>query len=120
MARLPVFRARARPAVGVAADFRRMRGVNAAEHRPLAHELVVVFLGLGIEARVMIGIPRECGGSRSGRRTQDRLVNPSDPAGVCVPAPCIVALAGISIAPADESDAPNLLGGKHWIQAKQP
>src|SRR5260370_39114491 len=97
-----------------------MRGMNVCEHRLLDHELVVVFIGLGVEARLMIGIPRECGGTRSGSRTQDRFVNAPDPAGVCVPAPCVVALAGISIAPADESDAPNLLGGKHWIQAKQP
>src|SRR5258708_35827256 len=99
MARLPVFRACARATVGVASDFRRVRSVNACEHRLLAHELVVVFLGLGVEARVMIGIPRECGGTRSGRRTQDRFANAPDPAGGCRPDASIVRLCGIGGSP---------------------
>src|SRR6202158_4045116 len=115
MARLPVFRACARATVGVASDFGRVRGVNACEHRLLAHELVVIFLGLGIEARVMIRIPRECGGTRSDRRTQDRFVNAPDAAGVCVPAPCVVALAGISVAPPDAADAADFLRGTQRI-----
>src|SRR5258708_39568374 len=96
MARLPVFRACARATVGVASDFGRVCGMNACEHRLLAHELVVVFLGLGIEARVMIGIPRECGGTRSGRRTQERFINAPDPAGGCVPITSFGCLSGLS------------------------
>ncbi len=35
-----------------------MLGINRRQHLLLAEELVVVLFGLGIEARLVIGIPR--------------------------------------------------------------
>src|SRR5271170_6123976 len=57
VAHLIVLGASTRTTIQRAAEFRRMRGMNAGQHIFLADKFVVVFLDLGIEARIMIRIP---------------------------------------------------------------
>src|SRR5215469_384642 len=71
VAHLPSLRARARAAIRRASDLWRVLGMDRGQHVFLAKHFVVVLFGLRIESRVVIRIPRECGGPRGGRRTQD-------------------------------------------------
>ena len=98
-----------------------MLGVNRREHVFLADELVDVLLGLGIEARIVIRIPRVGRSSaRSGRRAHDRFVDAADTARTGVEAPDIIATLRIGVTPADEAGATNFLRRENRIEAEQP
>src|SRR5216683_1460040 len=120
MAHLPCFGACARAAVGGASQFRRMLSVDRREHILLAQEFVEVLLGLGIEARVMIGIPRVGRSAARGGRAHDGLVDAADTARTGVEAPDIVATVRIGVTPSDETRSANLVWRKDRIQSEQP
>ena len=93
-----------------------MLGVNAREHLLLTQEPVVVLLGLGVEARIVVGIVT----LRTGRGGEDRLVQAAHAAGAGCPIPTVVAAVRISVAIADESSAARLLRRKHGVQSEHP
>src|ERR1700733_6226468 len=98
-----------------------MLGVNRSEHIFLAQEFVDVLFGLGIEARIMIGIP--CVGRSAtgrGRGAHDRFVVAAEAAGAGVEAPDVVATFRISVPPSDETGSANFLRREQWVQAEQP
>src|SRR5262249_44845048 len=97
-----------------------MQCMDSRQHVLLTQELVGVLLGLGIEARIMIGIPGVSRSTARGRRAQDRLVDTADAAAASLEAPGIVALARIGVAPADEAGSTDFIRRKDRIQAKQP
>src|SRR5215470_10848464 len=59
MPHLPCFRTSARSAIGRTRLFGRVQRVYRSQHLFLAEKLIVVFLGLGVEPGIMIGLPRE-------------------------------------------------------------
>src|SRR5580700_6674280 len=97
-----------------------MYGVDCREHVSLAQELIQVLLGLGVETRIVIGIPRMSGGSAGGGRTHDGLVDAADAARAGIEAPDIVAALRISVTPSDESGTSNFLRRENRIEAEQP
>src|SRR5215475_4903984 len=97
-----------------------MRRMNASEHALLAEVLVVVLLGLGIEPRIVVWIPRERCRSRGNRRTQDGLIDPANAARLGGKTPGIVALLRVGITPADESDTAQFVRRQHRIEAEDP
>src|SRR5208282_1867570 len=97
-----------------------MLSMRTPEHVLLAEEFVGILFGLRIEARVVIRIPCVGGGSGSGRRAHDRLVDAADTARTGVETPDVIATARISVTPADESGSANFLRSKNRIEAKDP
>src|SRR5713101_1618160 len=94
MAHLPRLGACGGAAVSRALQLRRMLGVCDSEHLALTEKLVIVLLGLGVEARVMIGVP----GLRAGRRAQQPFVEAANPARAGIPAPVVVGAVRLLIA----------------------
>src|SRR5215467_11264596 len=98
-----------------------MQGMDSRQHVLLTQELVVVLLGLGVEARIVIGIPGVSRSTTGGsRRAQDGLVDPAHAAAASADAPAIVALLRIGVAPPDEAGATDFIRRQDRIQAKQP
>src|SRR5271167_4151721 len=104
MAHLPGLGARAGASIGGAWLFRRMLGMDRRQHVLLAEESIEVLLGLGIEAGIVIRIPRmgrsPVGG---GGRAHNRLVEPAHTAGATRQVPNVIAALGIGIAPTDKA-----------------
>src|SRR5215469_753898 len=98
-----------------------MQCMDSRQHVLLTQELVGVLLGLGIEARIVIGIPGVSRSTTGGsRRAQDGLVNTADAAAASADTPAIVTLARIGVAPPDEAGATDFIRRQDGIQAKQP
>src|SRR3984957_10943156 len=116
VAHLPRLRTRAGATVSRALQLRRVLRVCDPEHRAIAEKFVVVFLGLGVEARVVIRVP----GLRAGRSALQRLVQAANPARAGIPAPIVVAAVGLLIAKADESLAALGLRRKARVKTEQP
>src|SRR5208283_1057344 len=116
VAHLPTLGACAGAAVGGAADFRRVLGVNRREHLFLANELVVVLFGLGIETRIVIGIP----GLRAGRARVDGLVQTAQAPRAGLPGPGVVAMRRIGVPIAQEAGAASVLRRKLGSEQEQP
>src|SRR5271156_926509 len=116
MPHLPRLGARAGAAVGRALQLRRMLGVCDTQHLAFTEEFIVVLLGLGVEARVVIGIP----GLWAGRRALQCLVEAPNPAVSGVPAPIVVATVGLLVPIADETFAALSLRRKHREEPEQP
>src|ERR1700722_5166177 len=93
-----------------------MLGVSDTQHRAITEKLVIVFLGLRVEARVVIRVP----GLRAGRSALQRLVQAANPARARIPAPIVVAAVGLLIAKSDESLAALGLRRKHRVKPEQP
>src|ERR1700758_744594 len=93
-----------------------MLGMRDSEHRTIAQKFVIVFLGLRVEARGMVGVP----GLRAGRRALKRLVEASNPARSGIPAPIVIAAVRLPIAKSDESLTAFRLRRKHRVEAEQP
>src|SRR5258708_4259491 len=93
-----------------------MLGVNRREHLFLAKELVVVLFGLGIETRIVIGIP----GLRARRARIDRLVQTAQAPRAGLPGPRIVAMRRIGITIAQEAGAASVLGSESRAEQEQP
>src|ERR1700688_2350208 len=93
-----------------------MLGVNRREHLFLAEELVVVLFSLGIEARIVIGIP----GLRAGRARIDRLVQTAKAARAGLPGPGIVAMGRIGVTITQQSGAASVLGRELGSEQEQP
>src|SRR5260370_17062084 len=93
-----------------------MLGMRSREHLALAEKLVIVFLGLGVEARVVVGVP----GLRTGRCALQCLVEPANSPRTGIPAPVVVAAVRLLIAKANESAAALSLSREHRIGAEQP
>src|SRR5579863_243674 len=93
-----------------------MLGVNRREHLLLAQELVVVLFGLGIEARIVIGIP----GLRASRARVDRLVQTAQTARSGLPGPRIVAMRRIGITIAQQAGAASVLRSELRSKQEQP
>src|SRR5579862_7601788 len=93
-----------------------MLGVNRRQHLLLADELVVVLFGLGIETRIMIGIP----GLRSGRARVDRLVQTAQASRAGLPGPGIVAMSRIGVTITQQAGAAGVLGRKRGPEQEQP
>src|SRR5579872_766756 len=93
-----------------------MRGMHAREQIFFAKELVVVFLGFGIEPRVVIRVP--C--LRSGRRGHDRFIETANPSRAAIQGPNVIAAGRIQIAPAEEAGSMNVLRRQQRVKAKQP
>src|SRR5271163_5143839 len=93
-----------------------MLRVRDAEHLALTEKAVVVLLGLGVEARVMIGIP----GLRAGGRALQRFVEAADPALTGIPVPIVVAAIGLLITKTNDPLTAFGLGRKYGIEAEEP
>src|SRR5271154_3396442 len=93
-----------------------MLRVCDAEHLALTEKAVVVLLGLGVEARVVIGIPGLCAGGRA----LQRFVEAANPALTGIPVPIVVAAIGLLIAKTDNSLAAFSLRRKYRIEAEEP
>src|SRR3984957_17586331 len=93
-----------------------MLGVYSREHLFLAEELVVVLLSLGIEARIVIGIP----GLRAGRARIDRLVQTAQASRTGLPGPGVVTMSWIGITIAQQAGAASVLWGKLGTEQEQP
>src|SRR5258707_3248881 len=97
-----------------------MRCMHAAQHVLFADEFIIVLLNLGVEAGVVIGIPRERCGAGGGGRAQDVFVDATDAARTGIERPGVVAFVGIGVTPAYEANPVKLLWCQHWIDAKYP
>src|SRR5579863_5829740 len=93
-----------------------MLGINRRQHLLLADELVVVLFGLGIETRIMIGIP----GLRSGRARVDRLVQTAQAARSGLPGPRIVAMSRVRVTITQQAGAAGVLGRELGPEQEQP
>jgi hypothetical protein len=93
-----------------------MLRVNRREHLLLADELVVVLFGLGIEARIVIGIP----GLRAGRARIDRLVQAAQASRAGRPRPGVVAVIRIGVAITQQAGAASVLGRELGPEQEQP
>src|SRR5208337_1831195 len=93
-----------------------MLGVNRREHLLLAQELVVVLLGLGIETRIVIGIP----GLRASRARIYRLVQTAQTPRAGLPGPSVVAVSRIPITIAQQAGAASVLGREFGTEQEQP
>src|ERR1700730_11245320 len=93
-----------------------MLGVNRREHLFLAEELIVVLLGLGIEARIVIGIP----GLRAGRARIDRFVQTAQAPRTGLPGPGVVAMIRIGVTVAQQAGAASVLWSKLGTEKEQP
>ncbi len=93
-----------------------MLGVNRREHLFLTKEFVVVLFGLGIETRIVIGIPS----LRAGRARIDPLVETAKAPRAGLPGPGIVAAIRISITIAQEAGTPGVLGREFGTEQEQP
>src|SRR5260370_14390119 len=93
-----------------------MLGVNRREHLFLAKEFVVVLFGLGIETRIVIGIPS----LRAGRARIDRLVQTAKAPRAGLPGPGIVAMPRIGITIAQEAGAASVLRREFRAEQEQP
>src|SRR5579871_526421 len=93
-----------------------MRGIYAREQILFAEKLVVVFLGFGIEPRVMIGIP----GLRSGRRRHDAFIETANSSRAGIQRPDVIAAIGIEITPADEAGTMNVFRRQQRVKREQP
>src|SRR5271155_6247750 len=98
-----------------------MLGVNRREHIFLTEEFVRVLFGLGIEARVVVGIPGVSGGTAGrGRGAHDRFVDAAQSARAGVETPDVVATFRISVPPSDETGSTNFLRRQNRVEAEQP
>ena len=93
-----------------------MLGVNAREHRFLAEQLVVVFLGLGDKPHKVIGVAD----NRAGRAAQEVLVDPAHAPRAGRPSPFVISPIRIGVAIADETGAARLLRREHRVQPGEP
>src|SRR5271156_3625535 len=93
-----------------------MLGIIRREHLLLAQELVVVLLGLGIEARIVIGIPT----LRARRGRIDRLVQTSQTPRARLPGPRIVAMIRIGVTIAQQASAACVLLRELGSEQEQP
>src|ERR1700730_884537 len=109
MTHLPGFGACGCTAIIGAGIFGRMLGVHAREHLLLTQEPVVVLLGLGVEACIVVGIVA----LRAGRSGEYRLAQAPHAAGAGRPIPAVVAAVRIRIAIAYQSSTTRLLRRKH-------
>src|SRR5579862_7159873 len=109
MAHLPSLGACTGAAVSRTSLLGRVYRVDCREHVLLAKEFVGVLFGLGVEARVMIGVPRMSRGSAGGGRAHDSLVDAAQSARTRVETPDIVTVLRIGIAVSDEAGSTNFL-----------
>src|ERR1019366_5265220 len=116
VAQFPSFGACGRTAIVGASIFGRMLRMRAREHLPLTQELVVVLLGLGVEAREVVGIE----GLRSRCAAVYRLVQAPHTTGAGLPIPAVVATVRILVAIADQALAALGLRRKKRVQTEQP
>src|SRR5260370_20543625 len=93
-----------------------MLGVNRREHLFLAKEFVVVLFSLGIETRIVIGIP----GLRAGRARIDRLVQTAQAPRAGLPGPRIVAMRRIGVTIAQQAGAACVLGRELGSEQEEP
>src|SRR5260370_32996399 len=93
-----------------------MLRVNRREHLFLAKELVVVLFGLGIETRIVIGIP----GLRAGRARIDRLVQTAKAPRAGLPGPGIVAMPRIAVTRAQGAGAASCLRSEFGTEQEPP
>src|SRR5580692_5924144 len=93
-----------------------MLRINRREHLLLAQELVVVLFSLGIEARIVIGIPS----LRAGRARVDRFVQTTKAPRAGFPGPRIVAMRRLGITIAEQTGAASVLGRELGSEQEQP
>src|ERR1700733_11970964 len=93
-----------------------MLRINRREHLLLAQELVVVLFGLGIEARIVIGIP----GLRAGRARVDRFVQTTKAPRAGFPGPRVVAMSRLTIPITQEAGAASVLRRELGSEQEQP
>src|SRR5208283_4586805 len=93
-----------------------MLGVNRREHLLLAQELVVVLFSLGIEARIVIGIP----GLRAGGGRVDRLVQTTQAPRAGLPSPRVVAMRRFGITITQQAGAASVLWRELGSEQEQP
>src|ERR1700722_14342840 len=93
-----------------------MLGVNRREHLFLAKEFVVVLFGLGIETRIVIGIP----GLRPGRARIEPFVQTAQAPRAGVPSPGVVTVIRIGIAITQEAGAASVLRRELRAEQEQP
>src|SRR5208282_62836 len=93
-----------------------MLGVNRREHLFLANELVVVLFGLGIETRIVIGVP----GLRAGRARVDGLVQTAQAPRAGRPGPGVVAMSRLGVTITQEAGATRVLGRQFRTEQEQP
>src|SRR5579862_2486452 len=105
MAHLPRLRACGRTAIVGASIFGRMFGVHAREHLFLTQEPVVVLLGLGVEACIVIRVVA----LRTGRGGENRFAQTTHAPGTRSPIPAIVTAIRIGVAITDQPGASSLL-----------
>ena len=90
--------------------------MHGREHLPLTQELVVVLLGLGVEARIVIRIVA----LRTGGGGEHRLVQAPHTTGAGLPIPAVVAAFRIRVAIADQALAARFLRREQRIESEQP
>src|ERR1700735_2498057 len=93
-----------------------MLGINRRKHLLLAQELVVVLFGLGIETRIVIGIP----GLRAGCAGIDRFVQTAKAPRTRFPGPRVVAMSRLGIPISQKAGAASVLGRELGAQQEQP
>src|SRR5208337_3777143 len=93
-----------------------MLGVNRREHLLLANELIVVLFGLGIETRIVIGVPAP----RAGRGRIDRLVQTAQAPRAGFPGPGVVAMIRFGVTIAQQAGATISLGRELRPEQEQP
>src|SRR5208337_5388798 len=93
-----------------------MLGVNRREHLLLAEELIVVLFGLGIETRIVIGVPAV----RASRARIDRLVQTAQTPRARLPSPGVVAMSRFGVPITQQTGATTALGRKFGTEHEQP
>src|SRR5580704_18977947 len=93
-----------------------MLGIHRREHLFFAEELIVVLLGLGIEARIVIRIP----GLRASRARIDRLIQTAQAPRAGLPGPGVVAMSRLGVTIAQQAGPASVLWGKLGTEQEQP
>src|SRR5580704_18589145 len=91
-------------------------GIYSREHLLLSQELVVVLFSLGIEARIVIGIPS----LRAGCARVDRFVQTTKAPRSGFPGPRVVAMSRLTIPITQEAGAASVLRRELGSEQEQP
>src|SRR5258705_5962010 len=94
-----------------------MLSMHHAQHFLFTQEFPIVFFDLGVEPRIMVGLPSSI---RTGFDAQTRLIQPPNAPRAGIPVPTVIASCGIGVAVANEASASQLLWGQRGVQSKKP
>src|SRR5271166_6993632 len=97
-----------------------MLGVHRRKHRLLAEELVIVFLDLRVEARIVIRVERSRIAAACGGVAHNSFVQAPQPSRSRRPLPDVVSFAWVCVAPPHDTPPANLPARHHPAHTPPP